>query len=73
MIRKNLAKLIPQINMFNFHCTENDPEYKYLDPILSDEEVDALLKLKVRTPTYIADFAKKLVKVLKAQISWSNA
>lgn len=66
MIRKNLTKLIPQINMFNFHCTENDPEYKYLDPILSDEEVDALLKLKVRTPTYIADFAKKIGKSVES-------
>ena len=54
-VRKNLIKLIPRINMFNLHCTAESPEYKYLDPLLSDQEVDALLHLKVRKPVYTED------------------
>lgn len=53
--RKNLIKLIPKINMFNFHCTVDSPEYKYLDPLLTDKEVDALLKMKVRKPVYTTE------------------
>ena len=56
--RKNLMKLIPRINMFNLHCTEEDSEYIYLDPLLSDMEVDALLNLKVRKPVYREEAAK---------------
>lgn len=62
MARKNLMKLIPRINMFNLHCTEEDAEYKYLDPLLSDKEVDALLHMKVRKPVY-RDQAAKLFKL----------
>lgn len=62
MARKNLMKLIPRINMFNFHCTEEDAEYKYLDPLLSDKEVDALLRMKVRKPVY-RDQAANLFKL----------
>lgn len=67
-MRKNLAKLIPRINMFNFHCTEDSAEYKYLDPLLSDKEVDALLKMKVRKPEYRTDMAR-IFKLSEAETS----
>lgn len=58
-MRKNLAKLIQKINMFSFVVTEESPEYKYLDPILSDEEVDLLNNLRVRKPVSIEVLQKK--------------
>ena len=58
-MRKNLAKLVQHINMFNPHCTENSPEYKLLENILTDEQIDVLLKLKIRTPYSMEEVAEK--------------
>ena len=58
-MRKNLARLIQKINMFSFVVTEESPEYKYLDPILSDEDVDLLNNLRARKPVTIEALQKK--------------
>jgi len=62
--RKNLAKLVQHINMLNPHCTENSPEYRLLENILTDEMIDVALSIKLRTPTSISDIAKKNNKPL---------
>ncbi len=58
-MRKNLAKLIQKINMFSFVVTEDSPEYKYLDPIMSDEEVDLLNNMRARKPLSLEALQKK--------------
>ena len=58
-MRKNLAKLVQHINMLNLHCTENSPEYKMLDNLLTDEMIDIGLSMKIRTPYSVEDIAKK--------------
>ena len=57
MVRKNLIKLVKHCNMLNLAPTENSPEYRFLDPLLSDEIVDCALKMKLRTPYTAAEFA----------------
>lgn len=58
-MRKNLAKLVERINMLNFHCTENSPEYKLLDNLLTDDMIEIGLSMKLRTPYSVKDIAKK--------------
>jgi NADPH-dependent glutamate synthase beta subunit-like oxidoreductase/NAD-dependent dihydropyrimidine dehydrogenase PreA subunit len=58
-MRKNLAKLVEHINMLNLHCTENSPEYKLLDNLLTDNMIEIGLSMKLRTPYSIEDIAKK--------------
>lgn len=45
--------------MFNFHCTEESPEYKLLENIITDEQIDVVLALKVRVPYTYEEVAKK--------------
>ena len=61
-MRKNLCKLVQHINMLNFHCTDKSPEYIFYDKLLTDEMIDLALHMKLRTPTYIPDIAKKIQK-----------
>lgn len=56
--RKNLIKLIRHINMLNPTPSKKSWEYIFFDRMLSDEMVDALLKMKLRKPYYIAEAAK---------------
>lgn len=60
-MRKNLAKLVRHINMLNLHVTEDSPEYKILDPRLTDEMIDVALAMKLRT-TYSAEEVAKRAK-----------
>jgi len=55
--RKNLIKLVKHINAFNLNPSEKSWEYILFDRMLSDEMVDALLKLKLRKPYYIIQCA----------------
>ena len=55
--RKNLIKLVRHINMFNPFPNEKSWEYIFFDRMLTDEMVDFLLKMKLRTPYYIKDLA----------------
>lgn len=56
--RKNLIKLVKHINMLNPVANEYSWEYVFFDRMLTDEMVDFALKMKLRTPYYIADLAK---------------
>ncbi|HVI39711.1 MAG TPA: FAD-dependent oxidoreductase, partial [Anaerovoracaceae bacterium] len=58
-MRKNLVKLVKHINMLNFHCTENSPEYKLLENVLTDDMIEIGLSMKLRTPCSVEDIAKK--------------
>lgn len=58
-MRKNLAKLVKHINMLNFHCTEDSPEYKVLKNILTDDMIEIGLSMKLRKPYSIENIAKK--------------
>lgn len=58
-MRKKLAKLVQHVNMFNFHCTEESPEYKLLENIITDEQIDVVLALKVRVPYTYEEVAKR--------------
>jgi len=58
-MRKNLAKLVKHINMLNFHCTENSPEYKLLENLLTDDMIEIGLSMKLRKPYSVKDLAKK--------------
>ncbi len=56
--RKNLIQLVKHINMLNPFPSEKSWEYIYYDRQLTDEMVDFLLNLKIRTPYYIKDLTK---------------
>ena len=56
--RKNLMKLVRKINMFNPAPNEKSWEYIFFDRQLSDEQVNFLLKMKLRTLYYIDELAK---------------
>lgn len=58
-MRKNLAKLVERINMLNFHCTENSPEYKLLENLLTDDMIAIGLGMKLRTPYSVKEIAKR--------------
>ncbi len=57
--RKNLIKMVRHINMLNPFPNEESWEYIFFDRLLSDEMVDFILKMKLRTPYYIKDLAKR--------------
>ena len=58
-VRKNLCKLVEHVNMFNFHCTENSPEYKLLDNLMDDEMINFALSFKkIRTAYSIDELVK---------------
>ena len=61
-MRKNLAKLAKHINMLNFHCTEDSPEYKLLENILTDDMIEIGLAMKLRTPYSSEEIARKVNK-----------
>lgn len=56
--RKNLIKLVRHINMLNPAPSNKSWEYIFFDRMLTDQMVDALLKMKLRRPYYIAEAAK---------------
>ena len=56
--RKNLIKLVKHMNMLNPVANENSWEYIFFDRQLNDEQVDFLLKMKLRTPYYVKDLTK---------------
>jgi len=62
MVRKNLIKLVRHCNMLNPMPTENSPEYRFLDPLLSDEIVDCALKMKLRKPYSLDEFTALIKK-----------
>ncbi len=62
MVRKNLLKLVKHCNMLNPAPTENSPEYRFLDPLLSDEIIDCALKMKLRRPYTIGELAALIKK-----------
>ena len=45
--------------------TPNDPEYKILDPVMSDEQAEVAMGLKVRKYTTIAQCAKRVKKPIE--------
>ena len=59
IMRKNLAKMVQHVNMLNLHCTEDSPEYKLLENIITDEQIDVVLALKVRVPYTLEEVAKR--------------
>ena len=56
--RKNLIKLVKHMNMLNPVANEKSWEYIFFDRQLNDEQVDFLLKMKLRTPYYVKDLTK---------------
>lgn len=58
-MRKKLAKMVQHVNIFNFHCTEDSPEYKLLENIITDEQIDVVMALKVRVPYTYEEVAEK--------------
>lgn len=58
-MRKNLIKFVEHVNMLNLHCTEEDPEYKLLEHILTDDMITIGLAMKVRTPYCYREIAKR--------------
>ena len=58
-MRKNLAKLVEHINMLNLHCTENSPEYKLFENILTDDMIEIGLSMKLRKPYSVGEIAGK--------------
>lgn len=58
-MRKNLAKLVKHVNMLNLHCTENSPEYKLLENILTDDMIEIALSMKLRKPYTLAEIAQR--------------
>lgn len=57
-VRKNLIKMIRHINMLNPFPTKDSWEYIMFNRILSDEMVDTVLSMKLRTLYYIDELAK---------------
>lgn len=61
-MRKNLAKLVQHVNMLNLHCTENSPEYKLWEHILTDDMIEVALSMKLRKPYTVEEIARGLKK-----------
>lgn len=61
-MRENLCKMITHINVLNQHPDEKSPEYIMYEKLLTDEMIDVVLKLKLRTPTYIEEIAERIDK-----------
>ncbi|MBO6127260.1 MAG: FAD-dependent oxidoreductase [Pseudobutyrivibrio sp.] len=58
-VRKNLIKMVRHINMLNPFPTEDSWEYIFFNRVLTDEMVDTVLSMKLRTLYYIDDLAKR--------------
>lgn len=43
-MRKKLGKLVEHVNMLNLHCTEESPEYKLLENLLTDEMIEMVCR-----------------------------
>lgn len=56
--RKNLIKLVKHMNMLNPVANEKSWEYIFFDRQLNDEQVDFLLKMKLRKHYYVKDLTK---------------
>ena len=57
-VRKNLCKLITHVNMFNPLPDENSWEYIFMNRQLSDEQIDFMLKMKLRRHYSMKELAK---------------
>lgn len=64
--RKNLIKLVKHMNMLNLTANENSWEYIFFDRQLTNEQIDLLLKMKLRKPYYVKDLTKLTGKDLVA-------
>ena len=53
-----MAKKLTDMNMLNPVANEKSWEYIFFDRQLNDEQVDFLLKMKLRTPYYVKDLTK---------------
>lgn len=58
-MRKNLGKLVEHINSFNPNCTEESPEYKLMDQLMSDEMVDLALTMGLRKVESLDSIAER--------------
>ena len=56
--RKNLIKLVKHMNMLNPTANENSWEYIFFDRQLTNEQIDLLLKMKLRKPYYVHTLTK---------------
>ncbi|UYO64355.1 FAD-dependent oxidoreductase [Acetobacterium wieringae] len=63
-MRENLCKMVTHINALNPNPDEKSPEYIMYDALLTDEMVDLVLQMELRTPKYIDELAKILNKPL---------
>ncbi len=75
-VRKNLCKLVEHVNMLNFHCTEDSPEYKLLDHLMDDDMIHFALSFKkIRTPysidelTEMSGYNREYVKELAEKMT----
>ena len=57
-VRKNLIKMVKHINMLNPFPSEDSWEYIFFNRLLTDEMVDVVLSMKLRTLYYIDELAK---------------
>lgn len=64
--RKNLIKLVKHMNMLNPTANENSWEYIFFDRQLTNEQIDLLLKMKLRKPYYVKNLTKLTGKDLVA-------
>lgn len=61
-VRKNLIRMIRHVNMLNPFPTKDSWEYIMFDRLLTDEMIDTVNAMKLRTPYYIDELAKKINK-----------
>lgn len=57
-VRKNLIKMVRHVNMLNPFPTKDSWEYIMFNRLLTDEMVDTVLSMKLRTLYYIDELAK---------------
>ena len=70
--RKNLTKLVKHINMLNPFPDQYSWEYIFFDRLLNDEQVDFLLKIKLRHEYTIDELAKILNKDIVSSAKFIN-
>lgn len=66
--RPNILKLATKITLEGLTytgVTYNDPEYKILAPIVSDDMCDIMMHMKMETPRTIAEIAKRSKKTIE--------
>ncbi len=70
--RKNLSKLVRHINMLNPLGNDYSWEYIFFDRLLSDEQIDFLLKVKLRKEYTIDELSKIYGKDVVATAKFVN-